>query len=225
MSECTCRAHLPALKQQLQFKSFPPSFKSATKPSWYHADAPLTTTHSASVPACTTTNPRNKKKMFRCLGGLVLSSSTTPQLRCLAAKLRCNRTGRQKKKHPLPRVHLYPQSPRLPRGPFPKWWKGSGMSLNSQNLCKMWGKLRNAKIGFRYLFFLPWDLICLHACILVIYSDTSLCLAALSMFKYTLGIDKDRSHSRHFFSPWTMITKKNGAIDLDVIFLPWEKHL
>lgn len=36
--------------------------------------------------------------MFRCLGDLVPSSSTTPQLRCLAAKLRCNRTGRQKKK-------------------------------------------------------------------------------------------------------------------------------
>lgn len=72
------------------------------------------------------------------------------------------------------------------------------MPLNSQNLCKMWEKLRNAKIAFRYLFIsLPLDLICLHAGILVIYSDTSLCLAALSVFKYILGIDKDRSHSRH----------------------------
>lgn len=140
-----------------------------------------------------------KKKMFRCLGGLVPSSSTTPQLRCLAAKLRCNRTGRRKKEAVFSLISAI-------------------TAFASRTLHKMMKRKQNAfelaeplqdvgKIAKRqnwlsiFIFFFPRDLICLHACILVIYSDTSLCLAALSMFKYTLGIDKDRSHSRHFFPP------------------------
>lgn len=123
-------------------------FNSAPKPRWNHADL-----HPPPVPACTAANPRNKKKMFRCLGGLVPSSSTTPQLRCLAAKWRCNRTGRRKKA-PSSSRSLIAAITTFASRTLHKMMKRKRNAFElTEPLQDVWGNCKSPKLAFNIYFF------------------------------------------------------------------------
>lgn len=136
------QTHLPALNSLPAYLTPPPNQDETTQICTHHQFLPV---------------PRlilgTKKKMFRCLGGLVPSSSTTPQLRCLAAKWRCNRTGRRKKA-PSSSRSLIAAITTFASRTLHKMMKRKRNAFElTEPLQDVWGNCKSPKLAFNIYFF------------------------------------------------------------------------